>query len=99
MRFITPRRLVERYFKAPHFTSAELAIFNVFPGTLMRTAIFMNLCIIPHKGKNRKMSDIREYAPQWYVIASKIFVPYVLIHGFLAISLLIGIKIYEKIYL
>ena len=82
MRILTPKLLVERYFKSPHFTSAELALFSHFPGTLMRTGIFMNLCVWPKKGVKRQMADVIDHVPKWYAIASKLFVFLLIIHGF-----------------
>ena len=98
MRFVTPKGLVKRYFKYPHFTSAELVLFSGFPGTLMRTGIFMNLCIMPSRGKKRKMTDIREHVPGWYIIVSKIFMPCALIHGLFAFLLLVGSILYIKFF-
>ncbi len=98
MRFITPKTLVDRYFKKPHFTSAELALFSHFPGSLMRAGILMNLCVWPHKGKKRQILEIRNDVPHWYVIASKCFVFFALGQGLLAIFLLIGLIIYTSIF-
>ena len=90
MRFLTPKQLVERYFKKPHFTNAELALFSHFPGTLMRTGIFMNLCVLPKKGKKRKIINIRDNVSNWYVVLSHIFVFFALGQGLLFIVLLFG---------
>jgi len=38
---LTPKILVETYFKEPHFSKFELGALSVFPGTLMRSGIFM----------------------------------------------------------
>ncbi len=89
MRFITPKSLVERFFKSPHFTTAELALFDHFPGSLMRTGIFMNLCVWPEKGEKRGIIDINTYAPDWYITISKIFVFTLFVHGFCFFSLLL----------
>jgi len=81
MRFLTPKKLLDRYFKEPHFTSAEIALFSHFPGTLMRTGIFMNLCVWPNRGERRKITDLTSYADGWYITASKLFVFFTLFHG------------------
>ena len=94
MRFLTPKVLVEHYFKQPHFTSAELVLFSHFPGTLMRTGIFMNLCLWPSKGKRRQMSDLTKYAPPWYIFACKCFVYPSLFQGFLIILFTVAYAIY-----
>jgi len=44
MQLLTPKILVERYFKAPHFSKAELGALSVFPGTVLRTSIFVGSC-------------------------------------------------------
>ena len=94
MRFLTPRVLVEQYFKQPHFTPAELTLFAHFPGTLMRTGIFMNLCVWPSKGKRRQMTELANNVPAWYVVASKCFVYPTLLQGSLIILFNIGYAIY-----
>jgi hypothetical protein len=74
MRFITPKALVERFFKEPHFLSWELIMMDQFPGSLSRTVIFMTVCAWPKKGKKRQLTDCVKYAPKWYVTASKLFI-------------------------
>ncbi|NOX27568.1 MAG: hypothetical protein GXP21_05190 [Gammaproteobacteria bacterium] len=68
----TSRQLTRRYFKHPHFTPAELCIFRHFPISVLRTFMFMGLCTHPHRGKRRKMTDIRDHVPRWYSRASTI---------------------------
>ena len=98
MRFITPKELVKRYFKSPHFTSAELVLFSGFPGTLMRTGIFMNLCIMPSRGKKRQMTDLREHVPAWYIYASKIFMVCSITHGVIMLSFIVGFGVYLEFF-
>lgn len=73
MHLLTPKTLLERYFKEPHFNQGELFAFQVFPTMLLRTGIFIWACIMPQRTKGRYMTDIREYAPSWYLRCAKIF--------------------------
>ena len=94
MRFITPRHLVERYFKEPHFTRGELVMFRHFPGSIVRTLLFMYACWVSKKRcERRQLTDFAEVAPRWYVITSTVFTFWLLIHGFVAIFLLFGLGV------
>ena len=97
MRFLTPRKLVERYFKKPHFTNAELALFSHFPGTLMRTMIFIAACVHPHRGKKRQMTDVPDHVPNWYLTLAKCFYFLCLGHFALIIILLLGLAIHLEL--
>ena len=79
--YIIPKKLLERYFKAPHFGSSELVLMAQFPGSLLRGTIFVASCIMPSKGQRRQMIDVPAHAPKWYrVIAYIMF--YVIFLGF-----------------
>lgn len=84
----TPRSLLDRYFKEPHFTLAETIMMSQFPGSFMRTSIFAWLLLLQPFGfkTTRKMSHLEEYMPKWYEILLKFFVAY---SCFAAISILI----------
>jgi len=98
MRFLTPKKLIGKYFKKPHFTSAELALFSHFPGTLIRTGIFMNLCVFPRFGGKRQMLDIRENVPQWYIVSARCFVFLFTINALSLILLFIGLIIFIEFF-
>jgi hypothetical protein len=71
IRFLTPQNLLDRYFKEPHFLFWETVAFTAFPGSFTRTIIFLTICAFPNMGRKRKMTDIRNYAPKWYITVSK----------------------------
>lgn len=94
MRFITPKHLVERYFKEPHFNRGEIILLSVFPGSLVRTGILMAACYSERYRKGRQMKDYLKYAPRWYVTASKLFAFFALGQGLLMTILIIGLVTY-----
>ena len=94
----TPRRMLDRYFKEPHFNRGELIAFNLFPASLMRTAIFGWTLWLPSLSKKRQLSNLAEGTPQWYVVALKIYIAGSMIHGFLIITLLAGLLIYTELF-
>ncbi len=66
----TPKKLLNKYFKEPHFTQTETILMAQFPGSLMRTAIFAWLLIFPKLGrKKRKIKDVKDYMPRWYRVS------------------------------
>jgi len=91
-------KYAKKYFKKPHFTSAELALFSHFPGTLIRTGIFMNLCVFPRFGGKRQMLDIRENVPQWYIVSARCFVFLFTINALSLILLFIGLIIFIEFF-
>jgi len=91
---LTPKILIETYFKEPHFSKAELALFSVFPGTLGRTGIFMGSCFQERYRRNRQLEDFLDLVPTWYVRASKIFAFFTMVYLVPLILLGIGAFIY-----
>lgn len=63
---ITPKTILENYFRYPHFTDSELEIMGSFPSSLLRTSIFSWVTVFPSLGRKRKISDIRINTPLWY---------------------------------
>ena len=66
---LTPKRLLEKYFKEPHFNSGELVAFSSFPAFFMRTALFCRLYLTPKAVKGRKLYGFVEDSPKWYKIS------------------------------
>lgn len=71
MRYITPRVIVDRYFCEPHFNRGEIVAFRHFPGSLMRTLIFMASCFNCRYRKGRQLVNYLSVAPFWYQKVSK----------------------------
>lgn len=90
---LTPKYLLEHYFKEPHFLFWETAAYTGFPGIFVRTIMFITVCTFPKMGKKRKMTDIRDYAPSWYIATSKFMFLLIFGVGFLIIFLLLGLGI------
>ena len=86
--YTIPKKLLERYFKAPHFGSGELVLMAQFPGSLARGSIFVASCIMPSKGQRRQMTDVPDHAPKWYRVAAYIMF-YVIFLGFGGIWILL----------
>ncbi len=84
----TPKTLLDKYFKEPHFTVVETIFMAQFPGFLIRTGIFAWLALLPSLDKKRKIKDVAKYVPHWYAIALKIFIVGVAITMLLFFSLM-----------
>ena len=94
MRFITPQKLLSRYFREPHFTPTELIFFAQYPGSMIRAMIFVWACVKPHWTRKRKLDDMLEHAPAWYVMTAKIYVLLIACYAFLFFTLMFGLGIY-----
>ena len=85
----TPKKLLEKYFKEPHFTLAETILMAQFPGFLMRTSIFGWVILLPSLDKTRNIRGMIHDMPLWYKIALNIFIIGTVITGVLFLSILI----------
>ena len=94
MMLLTPKTLVQKYFKEPHFSKVELGLLSVFPGTLGRTGIFMGATFQERYRKNRKLEGYLDLVPGWYVRASKIVALCVVIFVLTIFVLTGGLVIY-----
>ena len=84
--FMIPKRLVEIYFKEPHFKLGELVFMSMYPGKLMKAAIFTFATAFPWATKKRKMLDIRSHAPRWFIYFAKMYSLLAIFHGFMFFS-------------
>ena len=81
---LTPRKLLKKYFKEPHFNAGELIVFGSFPGFFMRTALFCRLYLTPNAVKGRNLYGFVEDSPRWFkVCAVTVSLGFVL-HGLLS---------------
>lgn len=71
--FLTPKKLLDTYFKEPHFSPAELIFMRHYPGIYVRTSIFGTVMILPFLDKKRKIRDSHKVMPLWYKIPLKAF--------------------------
>ena len=97
MHLLLPKEALNKYFKPPHFSYRECAVFSAYPFLFMRTMMFMAVFAFPSRGKKRKMTDAYLLAPKWYRIASKWIFIIVLGNG--AIVLILCAMIYVYMYL
>jgi len=98
MHFLMPRKVLETYFKEPHFSSTEITMFTGFPFGYMRTAMFMRALSFPDSGKRRGVEDAYKLAPVWYCKASKYLVVFFIINfSVLMLCTVVG-SIYMLLY-
>lgn len=105
MHYATPKTLVDRYLREPHFTAAEIIGGSVISPLLpVPTTVFMVACTLPRNWlasrwfRRRQMSDLRDHVPRWFVWCSRVIWVGAVVHGMLWISLLIGFLIYDKFF-
>ncbi|MBL1259663.1 MAG: hypothetical protein COB33_003910 [Thiotrichaceae bacterium] len=73
MHFLMPKKVLETYFKEPHFNAGEITMFTGFPFGYMRTGMFMTALAFPTRGKRRGVEKAYQLAPVWYCKVSKYF--------------------------
>ena len=83
---MTPRKLLTKYFKEPHFNSGELIVFGSFPGFFMRTAVFCRFYLTPKAVKGRQMEGFFEDSPKWYRISVTCLILGCLLNGLIAFA-------------
>ena len=96
---ITPRKMLERYFKEPHFNRGELIALNLFPASLLRVCIFSWLLWFPSSAKNRELTDLARNTPKWYAVSLKAFIAGFMLHGITFLILLVGVVLYAYFFL
>ena len=84
----TPKSLLDRYFKEPHFTLTETYMMREFPGFLMRTSIWGWALVLPFLDRKRKIKNIRFYMPLWYAIGLRVLTVGVTMTGVILLGLM-----------
>ena len=84
----TPKSLLDRYFKQPHFTLTETYMMREFPGFLIRTSIWGWLLLIPSVDRKRGIKNIRSYMPLWYAIGLRVLTLGVTMTGVIFLGLM-----------
>ena len=74
MHLLMPKKVLQKYFKPPHFSETEIAFFTGPPYCMVRTVMFMGVFSYPHKGEVRKMTEAYLMVPLWYRKLSKFYV-------------------------
>ncbi len=71
MHFLMPRKVLENYFKEPHFGPTEITMLTGPPFAYIRTSMFMMILGFPASGKRRGVEDAYKLAPVWFCKVSK----------------------------
>lgn len=71
LHFFVPKILLERYFKFPHFSEAEIQFFTGGVAAYIRTVMFMRLVSKPACGKKRNLMRVHQDSPCWFIFFSK----------------------------
>ena len=71
---ITPKNLLNQYFKQPHFSLGETIMMAQFPGFLLRTTIFGWSLFFPKLTHKRQLMSVRDAMPAWYAWALRFFI-------------------------
>lgn len=66
-----PRKVIEKYFKSPHFNINEIDLMSSFPLNMIRTAIFCLASEFPFLGRKRGIEDCKQLMPLWFKLISK----------------------------
>lgn len=66
---MTPKKLLESYFKKPYFNENELNLMISFPLSLYRTAIFGWVLLFPSLDKKRSIKSCRYMMPIWFKVS------------------------------
>lgn len=90
IQLITPKKIVDRYFKQPHFNLGETIVLATFPGSLFRTAILLSSCVSERHRRGRQLENYLTVVPRWYVRIAWIYVPLLVFH-FFSVIILLGI--------
>ncbi|MBJ7555922.1 hypothetical protein [Marinomonas spartinae] len=70
--FLTPKKLLDTYFKEPHFTQGELIFMSRFPLSLLRTGMFCWVILFPCLDRKRNIRNCYEVMPTWYRLSLNI---------------------------
>lgn len=93
---LTPKKLLEKYFKEPHFSQLELEFMSGIPGGYFRTMVFAWTVIRPTKSHvKRNIADCHKVMPKWYFYSLKALlviglIPCIIGLGLMGFLLLVG---------
>lgn len=64
--FLTPKKMLENYFREPYFQRNEIDLMSSFPISLLRTSIFGWMTLIPSLDTKRGIRGCHKFMPKWY---------------------------------
>ena len=94
MHILMPKKVLETYFKEPHFSITEITMFTGIPFGYMRTAMFMRALAFPASGKRRGVENAYKLAPVWYCKVSKYFI--IIYVPLMALMVLLGLIVFIR---
>ncbi|MDP3188991.1 hypothetical protein [Limnobacter sp.] len=71
--WVTPKSVIDRYVRPPHFSEFEAVAYRYFPTSLIRTNLFSLAIAIPLARRIRKFGDIHKQVPLWFNVACRIY--------------------------
>lgn len=69
---LTPKEVMNKYFRPPYFSEAFVEFYSGFPIVLYRGIMFMRLAAYPSSGKKRNLTEVYKELPVWYRNVSKV---------------------------
>lgn len=78
--WLTPKTVIDRYVRPPHFSEFESAAYRYFPSSWIRTILFSMAISIPIFRRVRKFGPIHKEVPRNFNIACRLFVYVVVGH-------------------
>lgn len=74
---ITPKAVIDRYVRPPHFSEFESVAYRYFPSSLIRTNLFSLAIAVPFARRIRKFGDIHKQVPLWFNLACRFYTYFV----------------------
>lgn len=74
----TPRSVIDRYVRPPHFTEFESVAYRHFPSSWIRTLLFSVAISFPFFRRFRHFGPIYKNVPMWFNLACRFYVYVVL---------------------
>ncbi len=71
---ITPKKVLNQYFREPHFSLTEIHLMREFPGFLIRTAIFGWITVFPSLDRKRNLKNLPNELPVWYSVLLQLLI-------------------------
>lgn len=94
MHLLMPKKVMQVYFREPHFSPTEQVMFSAFPFVFMRVTGMIWLIALPRFGRKRQMMDIQTHCPGWYVRLSQFFIFFYFVFFGLLVGLLVILLLY-----
>jgi hypothetical protein len=94
MHMLMPRKVLERYWKSPHFQAYEIAMYTDTCYAPMRTIMLMSAIAFPRLGIKRGVAEANKLAPWWFRAAAIALVIWILAVGLVLVVTIFALGIY-----